>query len=105
MLKEKIQKNKFKIIQGVILSSCMFMVMLLPTYAALGDSVQNFSTSVTNEIANLANILGVIGIVITGVFIFIGKRNEALGIGVSVVIGYLILKYATTIWNAFQGMI
>lgn len=103
-LKEKIKKNKIKIIQGVILSSFMLIAMQVPTMAALGDQVQGVATGVSNEIFGLAEGLGFLGFAIAGVFFILGKRKTAFEIFVSVAIGYLIIKYAMPIWNTFRGL-
>ena len=103
-LKEKIKKNKIKIIQGVILSSSMLIAMQVPTMAALGDQVQGVATGISNEIFGLAEVLGVLGILGAGVLFAIGRRKESSGVLISVIIGYLLMKYALPIWNTFRGL-
>lgn len=78
---------------------------LLQTVSAseLGDKAQNLATTAETEALGLAEVVGLIGVVGCGILLLVGQKDLAKRIIVGVVIGYVILKYASPLWNVIKN--
>lgn len=98
-----INKIKGKVLMFLVLGSNMMALSVKPVSASLGSNAEKLANTAQSEGLGLAEALGLIGIVGCGVLIFIGQRDIAKKVGIGVLAGYFILKYAQPIWSVIKG--
>lgn len=102
-----VERMKNKLIYGVsslFMAGLMVLNNALPAHASqLGDKAQALANTAQSEAFGLAEVVGLIGIVACGILYLAGQKEMAKKVLISVVVGFVILKYASSIWSVIKG--
>lgn len=94
-------KNKWAVAYATAL---MMAGSNAPLYASeLGAKTEGLANTVQEEALGILEVVGLIGIVVAAVCVFINKRDVALKVAIGTIAGYLILKYASPIWEVIKS--
>lgn len=104
-MKGILKKKLYKFVISPTLFLLTFLSNKICVFASstLGENAKNISNTAQQEALGLAEIAGVIGIVVAGICVFIKKADVAKMVFVCTVGGYFILKFAPQIWQIITG--
>lgn len=94
---------KYVISPVVFLLSIVFNVSSVFASSTLGENAKNISNTAQQEALGLAEVAGILGIVVAGICVFIKKQDVAKMVFFCTVGGYFILKFAPQIWQIITG--
>lgn len=105
MHKLKMWKNKILYgLTSLLATGTMVLNNALPAHASqLGDKAQALANTAQTEAFGLAEVVGLIGIVACGILYLAGQKEMAKKVLISVIVGFVILKYASSIWSVIKG--
>lgn len=89
-----------KMAAAAILAALSTYITAISAHAStLGDKAKGVVDGAQSEASGFMNVAGMIGIVIAGLLLAVGKRKEAGILAVCVVVAYVVVCYAPQIWT------
>ncbi|WP_159649788.1 hypothetical protein [Erysipelothrix aquatica] len=90
-------------VSGLTISGMGLTLEVSAEEGSLGGIAKPYADTIVKEIQGLANVVGVVLLIIAAALLFTGKRQEAKAAAIGTVIGYIVIMAIATIWGIIQG--